>query len=64
MQDLVAMRKADPTAKAVVFSSWIRVLHLVSDALNDKGIQHAFLSNCITSQRSTALQSDCHLPLH
>lgn len=59
-QDLVAMREADPTAKAVVFSSWIRVLHLVSDALNDNSIQHASLSGYLPGQRSKALQSECN----
>ena len=33
--ELAAMKQADPTAKAVVFSSWSRLLRLVEEALKD-----------------------------
>lgn len=54
------MHAADPAAKAVVFSSWVRVLQLVSDALKDNDIGHAFFSGALPSQRAKALQSACY----
>lgn len=37
LSELAAMRAADPGAKAVVFSSWGRLLKLVGDALDQVG---------------------------
>ena len=46
-----AMRAADPGAKAVVFSSWGRLLRLVGDALTANGLPHASLAGASPAQR-------------
>ena len=44
LSELAAMRAADPGAKAVVFSSWGRLLKLVGDALDQvRGVREGFV---------------------
>lgn len=56
------MRAADPAAKAVVFSSWGRLLKLVGGALEANGVQHATLAGASPVQRLAALNSFMHDP--
>lgn len=51
LAELTAMRAADPEAKAVVFSSWGRLLRLVGDALEANGVQYASLCGANLTQR-------------
>lgn len=45
------MQDADPTAKAVVFSSWGRLLGLVGQALQANGVGYASLCGANAQQR-------------
>ena len=54
--ELAAMKQADPTAKAVVFSSWSRLLRLVQGALQDNGISHASIAGTQAETRGAALK--------
>lgn len=56
------MRAADPGAKAVVFSSWGRLLKLVGDALDQNGVRHATLAGANPAQREDALHAFLHDP--
>lgn len=56
------MRAADPTAKAVVFSSWGRLLRLVGEALAANGVRHASLAGANPAQREAALHAFLHDP--
>eukprot|EP00887_Chlorella_sp_A99_P005493 scaffold1.g5493.t1 len=62
LEELAAMRAADPTAKAVVFSSWGRLLKLVGDALQANGVAHATLAGASPVQRQEALDRFHHDP--
>ena len=44
--ELGKMQATDPSAKAVVFSSWGRLLKLVNDALTNSGIGNVSLATC------------------
>ena len=44
--ELGKMQATDPSAKAVVFSSWGRLLRLVNDALTISGIGNVSQSTC------------------
>lgn len=46
LTELGNMKAADPAAKAVVFSTWSRLLRLVDTALKDNGIQVRQLTHC------------------
>ena len=51
------MRRADPGAKAVVFSAWGRLLRLVGEALAANGIAHVSLAGSQPPVRAAALRS-------
>lgn len=55
--ELAAMKQADPTAKAVVFSSWSRLLRLVEEALSDNGFTHTSIAGVQAQTRAAALKS-------
>ena len=50
------MKQADPTAKAVVFSSWSRLLRLVEEALHDNSIPHTSIAGAQADTRVAALR--------
>ena len=50
------MKQADPTAKAVVFSSWSRLLRLVEEALQDNGISCTSIAGVQAASRVAALK--------
>lgn len=50
------MKAADPTAKAVVFSSWSRLLRLVEEALGDNSIAYTSIAGAQADARVAALQ--------
>ena len=50
------MKQADPTAKAVVFSSWSRLLRLVEEALHDNGISCTSIAGVQAASRAAALK--------
>ncbi len=54
--ELAAMKQADPTAKAVVFSSWSRLLRLVEEALQDNSISYTSIAGAQADTRAAALQ--------
>ena len=54
--ELAAMKQADPTAKAVVFSSWSRLLRLVEEALQDNGIAYTSIAGAQAETRGAALR--------
>lgn len=56
------MQDADPTAKAVVFSSWGRLLGLVGQALQANGVGYASLCGANAQQRQDALHRFLHDP--
>lgn len=56
------MKAADPSAKAVVFSSWGRLLKLVGDALADSGFTFATLAGTNGAEREKALHRFIHDP--
>ncbi|KAL4426809.1 hypothetical protein ABPG77_006595 [Micractinium sp. CCAP 211/92] len=62
LAELAAMRAADPNAKAVVFSSWGRLLKLVGEALAANGVRHASLAGANPAQREAALHAFLHDP--
>ncbi len=49
------MREADLEAKAVIFSSWGRLLKLVGDALSANGVQYTSLCGTALQQRQGEL---------
>ncbi len=49
------MKAADPTAKAVVFSSWGRLLRLVEEALQDNSIPYTSIAGAQADTRMAAL---------
>ena len=49
--ELATLRGAEPGAKAVVFSSWGRLLRLVGEALAANGLPHASLCGASLAQR-------------
>ncbi len=49
------MRRADPGAKAVVFSAWGRLLKLVGGALAANGLAHVSLAGAQPDARAAAL---------
>ncbi len=53
--ELAAMKQADPTAKAVVFSSWSRLLRLVQEALKDNNICYTSIAGAQADSRVAAL---------
>ncbi len=53
--ELAAMKQADPTAKAVVFSSWSRLLRLVEEALKDNNICYTSIAGAQADSRVAAL---------
>lgn len=53
--ELAAMKQADPTAKAVVFSSWSRLLRLVEEALKDNNIPYTSIAGAQADSRVAAL---------
>ena len=53
--ELAAMKQADPTAKAVVFSSWSRLLRLVEEALKDNNICYTSIAGVQADSRVAAL---------
>lgn len=53
--ELAALRSQDPGAKAVVFSSWGRLLRLVAEALSANGVGHAMLAGAAPAARAAAL---------
>lgn len=55
--ELAAMKQADPTAKAVVFSSWSRLLRLVEEALSDNCFTHTSIAGVQAQTRAAALKS-------
>ena len=55
--ELAAMKQADPSAKAVVFSSWSRLLRLVEEALSDNGFTHTSIAGVQAQTRAAALKS-------
>jgi E3 ubiquitin-protein ligase SHPRH len=59
---LGALRAADPGAKAVVFSSWGRLLRLAGEALDAHGVGHATLGGATVAQREAALRRFMHDP--
>ena len=64
--ELGKMQAIDPSAKAVVFSSWGRLLKLVNDALTNSGIGNVSQSTCdlwITSIHKIVFLLTC-LQLH
>jgi hypothetical protein len=62
LSELAAMRASDPGAKAVVFSSWGRLLRLAGAALSDAGLGHASLAGASPAEREAALHSFLHDP--
>ena len=50
------MKQADPTAKAVVFSSWSRLLRLVEEALHDNSIPYTSIAGAQADTRVAALR--------
>lgn len=50
------MKAADPTAKAVVFSSWSRLLRLVEGALGDNSIAYTSIAGAQADTRVAALR--------
>lgn len=54
--ELAAMKQADPTAKAVVFSSWSRLLRLVEEALQDNNIAYTSIAGAQADTRVAALR--------
>lgn len=50
------MKQADPTAKAVVFSSWNRLLRLVEEALQDNNIAYTSIAGAQADTRVAALR--------
>ena len=53
--ELAEMRRADPGAKAVVFSAWGRLLKLVGGALAANGLEHVSLAGAQPEARAAAL---------
>ena len=53
--ELAEMRRADPGAKAVVFSAWGRLLKLVGGALAANSLQHVSLAGAQPEARAAAL---------
>ena len=53
--ELEEMRRADPGAKAVVFSAWGRLLKLVGGALAANGLAHVSLAGAQPDARAAAL---------
>ncbi|KAK9915395.1 hypothetical protein WJX75_008587 [Coccomyxa subellipsoidea] len=62
LTQLAEMRSADPTAKAVVFSAWGRLLKLVGGALTANGLQHVSLAGAQPQARADALKRFIHDP--
>lgn len=62
LTQLAEMRSADPTAKAVVFSAWGRLLKLVGDALASNGLQYVSLAGAQPPARAEALRRFIHDP--
>jgi E3 ubiquitin-protein ligase SHPRH len=56
LTELAAMRASDPPRKAVVFSSWSRLLQLVETALHDNGIVTARFWGGTNASRAAALR--------
>ncbi|KAL0028145.1 hypothetical protein WJX77_009970 [Trebouxia sp. C0004] len=56
LMELAAMKQADPTAKAVVFSSWSRLLRLVEEALQDNTICYTSIAGAQADSRVAALR--------
>lgn len=54
--ELAEMRRQDPGAKAVVFSTWGRLLKLVGEALQANGLQHVSLAGAQPNSRAAALR--------
>ncbi|KAK9861722.1 hypothetical protein WJX84_002580 [Apatococcus fuscideae] len=55
--ELGAMRGKDPKSKAVVFSSWGRLLSLIGEALKANGIAHVSLAGTQPEGRANALRT-------
>ena len=55
--ELAAMKQADPTAKAIIFSSWSRLLRLVEEALGDNGFTHTSIAGVQAQTRAAALKT-------
>lgn len=53
--ELAEMRRAEPGAKAVVFSAWGRLLKLVAGALQANGLPHVSLAGAQPDARAAAL---------
>ena len=51
------MRGKDPKSKAVVFSSWGRLLSLIGEALKANGIAHVSLAGTQPEGRANALRT-------
>ncbi len=62
LTQLAEMRSADPTAKAVVFSAWGRLLKLVGDALASNGLRYVSLAGAQPPARAEALRRFIHDP--
>ena len=60
--ELAEMRRADPTAKAIVFSAWGRLLKLVGEALGANGVGFASLAGSQPGARTAALRRFIHDP--
>lgn len=57
LMELGAMRAKDPKSKAVIFSSWGRLLRLIEDALAANGISHVSLAGTQPEGRANALRT-------
>ncbi|KAK9831775.1 hypothetical protein WJX74_008901 [Apatococcus lobatus] len=57
LMELGAMRAKDPSSKAVVFSSWGRLLRLIGEALGANGIGHVSLAGTQPEARANALRT-------
>lgn len=56
LEELAIMRDFDPGAKAIVFSSWGRLLRLVGEALTANSVGHTTLAGVTLAKREEALR--------
>jgi len=62
LEELAIMKSEDADSKAVVFSSWSKLLKLVGVALDGAGVEHATLCGASAQQRQAALHRFLHDP--